>query len=90
MAYPMNDRPAITLPTVTLRNVKSVSKSDTGAGYADLTIRLQLGEAYQDALPLLTWCQENGHPLRLELSQVQLPFQQPEDDGQMAAPLEEN
>ena len=86
----MTDPMTITLPLVTLRNVKSVSKSDSGAGYADLAIRVTLGEAYQRALPFMNWCQETGTSVQLELSQVQLPFAQPDGVSQAEAPLEDD
>lgn len=75
----------VTLPRVHIRNVRSTSRTDSAGGYADITIRVGLGESYMKALPFLEWCQENGTPIDLELSQVQLPFEQPPEQEALPA-----
>ena len=77
----------VKLPRVHVRNVRSTSRTDSAQGYADLTIRVGLGDAYRQVLPFLEWCQENGTPIDLELSQVQLPFEQPEQESQEPLPI---
>jgi hypothetical protein len=56
-----------------LRSVKMKAR-DKNPGYADILVRIPLGEDLEAAMPFLVFLQEAGHPVSLKIAQVQARF----------------